>query len=162
MRHLLYDGNLGMGVPSSHSLHFADANDAEIEVNRQFLDSIEFMFGPHTTMSIENSANIFLDFITEGRKIRRLEDRNFPPAVSDLGFTLRDLLTRIPIQHWPLPHINHCPCSFCDEVGPPHLIDAHLAVNHPPVYENKSYCSELHLQLASLIGVGLTVRNRNT
>jgi hypothetical protein len=58
--------------------------------------------------------------------------------------------------------MNHCPRSFRDEVGPPHLIDAHLAVNHPPVYESNSYCSELHLQLASLIGVGLTVRNRNT
>jgi hypothetical protein len=73
MRHLLYDGNPGMGIPLSHLLHFADANDAEIEVNGQFLDSIEFMFGPHTTMSIENSANIFLDFITEGRKFDDLK-----------------------------------------------------------------------------------------
>jgi hypothetical protein len=69
MWHSLGGGHPGMQKPPLHSLHYVGANDAEVAVNIPFLNWTEIMFGRHTTFSVEDRANIFRDFIAEGRKV---------------------------------------------------------------------------------------------
>jgi hypothetical protein len=51
-----------------HSGHYADADDAKIEVNRQFLSDIEVMFGTRNTLELGFALNIFVDSSVEAKK----------------------------------------------------------------------------------------------
>jgi hypothetical protein len=48
-----------------HSVHYADANDTEITVNRQFLVNIEEFFCPETTVPLNIAPPVFADFFLE-------------------------------------------------------------------------------------------------
>jgi hypothetical protein len=65
-------------VLSSHLLHFADANDAEITVNHQFFHALEFMASPVTELTPNQVIRIFRDFLGEARKLQRLDARGGP------------------------------------------------------------------------------------
>jgi hypothetical protein len=91
------------GTLARHSLHYADANDAEIGVNEEFLKKIEFLFGPRPTTDISLSVKMFIDFILEARKLRRLNSRGTIFEAPDLAFSLRGLLLHTPLQLWPFP-----------------------------------------------------------
>jgi hypothetical protein len=148
------------GMPRLHSLHYADANDAEIAVNREFLSQIELMFGPQTPVRLDFTVKVFFDFILEARKLQRLDARGQIFDAPNLGFTVAELLLHIPLQHWPIPCCNICPSSFCDHTVDPGDLEEHLAECHPIIHEMGCYYSEVHLQLASLLGVALEVERR--
>jgi hypothetical protein len=59
---------------------------------------------------------------------------------------------------WPLPHSHHCPVSFYDETAKGDMMEAHLAQLHSEVHQVGLYHTEVQLQLASLLGLGLEVR----
>jgi hypothetical protein len=74
-------GHPWMGIQPLHSLNYADANDADIAVNVQFLKCVEILFRPNTILSVEDSANIFLDWNVEEQNIRRRDERGLPAKV---------------------------------------------------------------------------------
>jgi hypothetical protein len=113
----------GTGVAKTHSIHYADANDAEISINREFISRIEVMFSPRTDWAVSDATLILLDFIQEARKLERLEDRGEIFVAPDLNFTLAELFAHLPLQYWPMPLCNHCPCPFCDGVGDAHEME---------------------------------------
>jgi hypothetical protein len=136
-----------------HTLSFMDATETEVEINRAFLDSVEMLFGPETTASSDEAMNVFTDFIVEGRRLQRLDERGATEVTSGLGFSVRDLLTRVPIQGWPLPHKLACPCGFCDAICDSAAMEAHLRDSHPAVRRDRTFCSPVQLQLAGLTGI---------
>jgi hypothetical protein len=79
-------------------LHFADANELEIEANGDILMRIEEMVGFSAPKDREKHVKVFVDTIVEGRKLLRLEDRGEITEIEGLDFTVRQLLTHIPIQ----------------------------------------------------------------
>jgi hypothetical protein len=88
----------GMGVALLHSIHYTDANDAEMLINRIFLLEIEAMFGPQTGWAIADTSATLLDFILEARNLERLADRGTIFIVPDLNFTIAELLVHILLQ----------------------------------------------------------------
>jgi hypothetical protein len=140
-----------------HSVHYADANHAEIEVNEEFLKVVTHMFGPRSDWDLGPAMDVFIDFIVEARKLRRLESRGLIYQSPNLNFSVRDLLAHIPLQKWPLPHKCHCPCSFCDDTPDPDHMEQHMAEHHPDIYNGGFYHSEVQVQLAGLLGIGIVV-----
>jgi hypothetical protein len=112
-------------TPRAHCLHYADANDAEISVNTQFFSKIEEIYNPKTKVELRIAIDALVDFIIEGRKCERLEERGATIETTGIDFTIKDLLIHTPVQYWPLPHINHCPCAFCDERLEPNRMEFH-------------------------------------
>jgi hypothetical protein len=82
------------------------------------------------------------------------------PGIPDLRIPLDHLLAQFPLQVWPLPHPHHCPVSFCDVTSDPGMMEAHLAQLHPEVHQVGLYHTEVQLQLASLLGLGLEMRKK--
>jgi hypothetical protein len=72
---------------SLHSVHYADANGAEIAVIEGFLKKIEILFGQHSPFGLSFATKMFIDFILETRKLQRLEDRGLIYQTPDLNFT---------------------------------------------------------------------------
>jgi hypothetical protein len=141
-------------------VHWADVNEAEFAVTVDFLSAVNCLFGPGTRFPLESAAHAFVDFIVEVRRLQRRPERGDIPRIPDLRIPLNHLLARFPLQVWPLPHSHHCPASFCDETPDPEMMEAHLAQLHPEVHQMDLYYTEVQLQLASLLGLGLVVRKR--
>jgi hypothetical protein len=59
-----------------------------------------------------------------------------------------------------ISHCNHCPCSFCDNRGDHAKLEDHLSENHQFVWETSAFYSEIHLQLANLLGIGIEVEKQ--
>jgi hypothetical protein len=156
MRHSRQRGPRAFLPPPPPAVHQADANDTQIEPNEGFLHDVEFAFGPDTELQPDLAAEQFINFLDHGRTQPRpgvpgpmLENR-------DLDFSLYDFLTRLPIQKWPLPHANTCPCSFCDDFVPPRSIDAHLEFIHAEFFRRSLDHTEVQLRMADLLGIHLT------
>jgi hypothetical protein len=117
---------------------------------------------PGTGFPLESAAHAFQDFIVEACKLQRLQARGDIPEIRDLRIGLDHLLARFPLQMWPLPHPHphHCPVSFCDETRNLDMMEAHLAQLPPEVHQVGLYHTEVQLQLASLLGLGLEVRKK--
>jgi hypothetical protein len=101
----------------SFYLHFADANELEITANGEILGRLKQMTGFGALRDLERQVKVFVDSIVEGRQLLRLEDGGEIPKIDGRHFSVRDLLTRIPIQDWPFSHPTCCPCAFCDSHG---------------------------------------------
>jgi hypothetical protein len=112
-----------------HSTHYADANELEIAVNEHFIREIESAFGPETHFPTEFAA-AFADFLFEATKLERLADRRPIFEIVNLDFPVSDLLTHLPLQRWPFPYMNTCPCSFCDKIIEPRSIDGCTSRTH--------------------------------
>jgi hypothetical protein len=138
-------------------MHYADANEPEIAIATHFLNAITFIFGPHSDWDLDLATKAFVDFIVEARKLQRLPDRGVIYQSPDLWFTVRHLLTHIPLQRWPLPHRNHRPCSFCDETINPYEMEQHMERWHPEVYRRGYFHSEIQAHLAGSLGIGIEV-----
>jgi hypothetical protein len=142
-------------------VHYADANDVEIDINTKFFESIESIFGPESNVDLDRGTTTVVDFVVEGRKQERGQERGPTVDVRDITFSFRDLLIHIPVQLWPLPHESHCPCSFCDECPEPSKMELHLATRHSRIFLSGAYYTEIHLQLAGLLGIDVFVQKRN-
>jgi hypothetical protein len=149
-----------MGPVQLHLVHWADANEAELAVAVEFISAINCLFGPGTRFPLEFAARAFQDFIVEVRKLQRLPARGDIPTIPNLSVPLDHLLVQFPLQVWPLPHPHHCPVSFCDVTPDPGMMEDHLAHLHSEVYQVGLYHTEVQLQLASLLGLGLEVRKK--
>lgn len=150
----------GPGPPQAiqlHSLHYADANEAEVEINELFFRTIEDLFRPGSSTDVQSATDILIDFIAEARKQERLEDRGSTHQIADVDLSIRDMLVHTPLQHWPLPHVDNCPCSFCDECVTPEEMEQHLAIRHSYTYYGGLYYSQVQLQIAGLLGMGVRV-----
>jgi hypothetical protein len=79
-------------TPQTHAIHYADANEAELVVNQQFLIRIESIFGPQPSYDLTFAVNILKNFIFEARKLQQLHLRGEIYNTSNLLFTVRDLL----------------------------------------------------------------------
>jgi hypothetical protein len=143
-----------------HSVHWANANEAELAVTVGFLSAVNCLFGPGTRVPLKSVAHTFVDFIVEARRLQRFPARGDIPGIPDLRIPLDHLLARFPLQVWPLPHPHHCPVSFCDKTPNSEMMEAHLAQFHPEVHQVGLYHTEVQLQLVSLLGLGLEVRKR--
>jgi hypothetical protein len=141
-----------------HFLYHADANEAEIVINQEFLDRVDENFGPQTGCTLNEAIAIFINFIVIAKRNERLPERGQIHELSNLRFSLKDLLTYIPVQYWPLPHKDHYPCSFCGQIGGACELEDHLRAEYPTVYERGMIYTEIQLQLAGLLSVGLQVR----
>jgi hypothetical protein len=138
-------------------LHYADANEAEIKANEAILTRFEEMFTGGTFQDLERYTEVFLDAIVEGRKLQRRDERGQLPNVTDLDFSIRQLLTHIPIQEWPFPHRCYCPCPFCDAHGEWDALELHLNDAHPTIAQTEGYHSEIQLTLTGLLGMEMRV-----
>jgi hypothetical protein len=116
------------------------------------------MFGPSPIWDLTNAVKAFVDFILEARKCERLISRGAIYQTPDLKFSLRDLLLHVPLQHWPLPYKNHCPCLFCDMTPNPEEMEEHLRTYHFTVFQGSLFHTEVQIQIASLLGIGFLVR----
>jgi hypothetical protein len=143
-----------------HLVHWADANEPELAVAVNFITAINGLFGLGTRFPLDFAARAFQDFIVEARKLQRLPARVDIPEILHLRIGLDHLLVRFPLQVWPLPHPHHCPISFCDVTPDPGMMETHLAHLHPEVHQVGLYHTEVQLQLASLLGLGLEVRKK--
>jgi hypothetical protein len=139
---------------------WADANEVELAVTREFFTAIDCLVGTGARDPIDIAARAFVDFIVEARSLQRLPARGDIPGIPDLRIALDHLLARFPLQVWPQPHPHPCPVSFCDVIPNPDMMEAHLAHLHPEVHQVGLYHTEVQLQLASLLGLGLEVRKR--
>jgi hypothetical protein len=139
--------------PQTHSAHYADANDAEISVNTEFIRCLESAFGPDTAFQPDFAASAFVDFIVEARKLERLSARGPIFQIENLAFPLSALLTHLPLQCWPLPHPKACPCPFCDEIIEPRAMEAHLEFMHNEIFRKGLHYSQVHLTIAGLLGI---------
>jgi hypothetical protein len=149
-----------MGPVQLHSVHWADANEAELAVTVDFLSAVNCFFGPGTRVPLESAAHAFVDFIVETRRLQRLEAHGDIPGIPDLRISLDHLFAQFPLQVWLLPHPHHCPVSFCDETSDSEMMEAHLVHLHPEIHQVSLYHTEVQLQLASLLGLDLEVRKR--
>jgi hypothetical protein len=140
-------------VPLVHLLHYADANDAEICVNQRFFGALEYMAARVTLISPGDVIRVFTNFLIEARKLQRLEARGDPHVVWNLDFSIKLLLTHIPLQRWPLPHPDCCPCAFCDHLVAKGEVENHLAESHRELFYGGSFFSPLQLPLAGLVGL---------
>jgi hypothetical protein len=77
-------------TPRTHSLHYADANDAEVRVNTALCSKIEEMFNLNTSVALGLAIDALVDFIIEGRMCERLKDRGPTIETSGIGFTMKD------------------------------------------------------------------------
>jgi hypothetical protein len=142
-------------------VHYADANDAEIEINKEFFQTIENYFRPESRTEPGMAADILIDFVIEGRKQERLDERGPTNQIANVDLSIKDLLIHTPLQHWPLPHRDNCPCSFCDELVNPEEMEQHLGIKHSHLYWNGLYYSQVQLQIAGLLGINVKVTKRN-
>jgi hypothetical protein len=158
MTNLVTGGFPGSRAISLHSVHYADANEVEIAINERFLKAIVQMFGTSPICDVTDAMKAFVDFILEARTCERLISRGAIYQTPDLSFSLRDLLLHVPLQHWPLPHKNHCPCSFCDMTPNPEEIEDHLRARYFTVFQGSLFHAEVQIQVTSLLGIGFQVR----
>jgi hypothetical protein len=59
-----------VGLTALHSLHYADANDAEVSGNQRFLSAIERIYRYNTEFEVGYAISTFVDFIVESRKFQ--------------------------------------------------------------------------------------------
>jgi hypothetical protein len=140
-----------------HSLHDADANDAEVEINKGFFQKIEDYFRLESRTEPGMTADILIDFVVEGRKQERLEERGPTNQIADVDLSIKDLLIHTPLQYWLLPHRDNCPCSFCDECVNPEEMEQHRATQQSHSSWNGLYYSQVQLQIAGLLGINVKV-----
>jgi hypothetical protein len=62
-------------IPPTHSLHYCDANDIEIRLNREFFEDYEEMFRPASDFPLNMARDALIDYIFETRNLKRLPDR---------------------------------------------------------------------------------------
>jgi hypothetical protein len=155
MRQIAPEDPSALGVQPAHVLHYADANDAELDVNRRFFRAIEMMAARTTQLSPESVIRIFTDFLVEARKLERLDERGGPHPIYGMHFSVKDLLIRIPLQRWSLPHPSCCPCAFCDATMDASQMEGHMAQSHPLIFQRDLYISQIQLPLAGLMGVDI-------
>jgi hypothetical protein len=86
-----------MGVALLHSLHYADANDVDISVNRRLMLKVESMFGPGASLQDSTTVDVLLDCIVEARRPQRLEIRGDIRILPSPNFTVGELLIHIPL-----------------------------------------------------------------
>jgi hypothetical protein len=85
------------------------------------------MYNPKTNIALEVAIDVLVDFIIEGRKCERFEERGPTIETTGIDVTIKGLFIHTPVRYWQLPHINHCPCAFCDECLEPNRMELHFA-----------------------------------
>jgi hypothetical protein len=131
----------GLRSAPVHLLHYADANDAEVDINWQFFRAVEMMAARTTQLSPEGVTRIFTDFLIEARKLEHLEAQGGPHPIYRIYFLVKDLLIRIPLQRWLLPHPRCCSCAFCDEIINAPNMEGHMAQRHPLILQQDLFVS---------------------
>jgi hypothetical protein len=101
-----------------------------------------------------------VDLLIDAKKLERLDDRGPIFEIANLDFPLSDLLTHLPFQRWPLPHMNTCPRSFCDETIEPRSIDTHLELMPGEFFQRGLHYSEVQLRIAGVLGIHLNAARR--
>jgi hypothetical protein len=145
----------------SHPLYYADANEAEIAINAKLLRRIGILFSPPMPHIIEITKNAFVDFLVLARQTDQMPERAEIHQMTNMDFSFHPLLFHMSIQDWSLPRRGCCPCSFCGETGDPNGMEEHLRADHPTVYGQNAFYTEIQFQLAGLLGVGLEVEKRH-
>jgi hypothetical protein len=132
----------------------------EQAVNERFLLHISDMFGPKSETVIGSAIKVLQDFILEGRKIQREFRESFQSGHGehpDPSWRVSKLLIHTPIQLWPLPYIQQCPCSHCMEFPEMADMENHIQVRHPGVQAGGTY-SEVHSHIGSILGCAFELR----
>jgi hypothetical protein len=65
----IVDGPERMELVQLHSVHWEDANEAELAVTVEFISAVHCLFGPGTRVPLKSTAHAFVDFIVEARKL---------------------------------------------------------------------------------------------
>jgi hypothetical protein len=160
MRHSFSGGDPGTGAPPPHSLYYADANEPEMAANAELLRRIEASFTVKSTLALDTAITMFVDIIIEAKKLERRAERGPICQFHNVHLSIRDLLLHLPLQRWPVPHPNRCPCVFCEEIGDWRGLEEHLQERHRIIFEEGAFHSEVQLQLLGLLGLGMRVNKR--
>jgi hypothetical protein len=86
--------------------HFYDANAAEFDLNKRFFNILEKMIDSLTLDNMEEFLRLFQNYFYQTIDVGRGTNRGICPDISSPQITVRDVLTRVPRQLWPLtvPH----------------------------------------------------------
>jgi hypothetical protein len=93
--------------------HFCDANAAEFDLNKRFLNILEEMIDSLTLDNMEEFLRLFQNYFYKTIDVGRGTDRGICPDISFPQITVRDVLTRVPRQLWALPVPHRCPNPLC-------------------------------------------------
>jgi hypothetical protein len=93
--------------------HFCDANAAEFDLNKCILNILEEMVDSLTLDNMEEFLRLFQNYLYKTITVGRGTDRGICLDISSPQITVRDVLTRVPRQLWPLPVPHRCPNQFC-------------------------------------------------
>jgi hypothetical protein len=85
-------------ITPKHSLHYCDANDVEIRLNREFFVDFEAMFRPDNDFPLGMALDALIDYIFEARKLERLPNRGLIESAFGLEIGLKELLIHTPVQ----------------------------------------------------------------
>jgi hypothetical protein len=95
--------------------HFCDANDAENDLNKCFSNILEQMTDSLTLENMEEFLRLFQNYFYETIDVGRGTDRGIGPDILSPQITVRNVLTRVPRQPWPLPVPHRGPNPLCSE-----------------------------------------------
>jgi hypothetical protein len=84
-------------MPPMHSLHYCDANNIEIRLNREFFEDYEEMFRAETDFPLNMALDALIDYIFEAKKLERLPDRGLIESAFVLEISVKELLVHIPL-----------------------------------------------------------------
>jgi hypothetical protein len=88
MRHSRHKSPRAFLPPPPLAVHYADANDTEIESNEGFLHEVEFAFGPGTELPPDLTAEQLIKFLEHGRTQPRPGVPGPILEIGDLDFSL--------------------------------------------------------------------------
>jgi hypothetical protein len=100
---------------------------------------------------------MFTDLLLEVRKLSHRNERSPPTQIQSLEVSIKDLLIHTALLEWPAPHSHPCPCADCDEEVIPEQMEEYLQTRHPLLWQCGLFYTEVHAQVASLLGIGLEV-----
>jgi hypothetical protein len=92
---------------------FCDANDAENDLNKCFLNILEETIHSLTLENMEEFLHLFHNYFYETIDVGHGTDRGTCPDILSPQITVRDVLTCVPRQPWPPPVSYRCPNPFC-------------------------------------------------
>jgi hypothetical protein len=108
---------------------------------------------------MEEFLHLFQNYFYKIIDVGRGTDRGICPDVPSPQITVRDVLTSVPKQLWPLPVPHRCPNPFCGGWVSSVDMETHLRRFHRVDDQELHFFTEVHGHMAGLPGVNLTIRS---
>jgi hypothetical protein len=109
--------------------------------------------------NMEEFLRLFQIYFYETIDVRRGTDRGTCPDISSPQVTVRDVLTCVPRQLWPISVPHRCPNPFCGAWVSSVDMETHLQRFHRVDNQEPHFLTEVHGHMAGLLGVKLTIKS---